>query len=288
MIKSMTAFGRAEKIFQGTKFALELHSVNRKVLDITLQIPKDLLRFDIEIRQKISSHIQRGAVTLRLSIENLGDYSQAFTHLSQKIKSAKKSWDKLAKDLGCEPVSLPFLVEQLELFFPQELSPEDSVIREALEELMEKGLKEFDERRKKEGRVLAKDIEERLKKIETALKKIETKAPKAVLKHREKLRERIQAIVSECEERLLKEIAIFAEKVDITEELVRLSSHLKQFREELKNGKGVGRTLDFLLQELHRETNTIAAKSADQEVSSLTIQIKGELEKIREQVQNIE
>ncbi len=290
----MTAFGRAEKITSSGRFVLEIHSVNRKTLDIALYIPKDLIRFDIDLRQMIGEVVQRGSVTLRLSVTLDQNSTHLFSTYRERLKPLKEGWSKIAESLGLDPkeeINLPFLLRQLEATASPDLYPDDEEIKTILKELATEALSLFSERRKQEGQSLLEDMEARLKAIEKDVLKIKNKAQDAVKKYREKLLERIKEVSTgeECDERILREVALYAEKVDITEEIIRLETHLKQFSKELHTSqKSIGRTLDFMIQEMHREINTIASKSADIEISSLTITIKSELEKIREQVQNIE
>jgi uncharacterized protein YicC (UPF0701 family) len=294
MIKSMTAYGRASRSTPQGQWVLEIHSVNRKMLDINTNIPKELLSYDIEIRKLISERIQRGLVTIRLALHKEEGTIFGIPSLEQ-FRKFKAEWERLAIQLGYDPkqaITLSFLSSQWQLSGTPWLHGVPN-LQELIRALVEDAMKELIIMKEKEGSILAQDIKERLQLIEHDLKKISQKSPHAVTYYREKLKSRIQEVCenqSESDERILREVALFAEKVDITEELIRLDSHLFQFRMFLnaKEEKSIGRTLDFLTQEMNREINTLGAKSADSEISHLTVKIKSEIEKIREQIQNIE
>jgi len=289
----MTAYGRASRSTPQGQWVLEIHSVNRKMLDINTNIPKEFLSYDIEIRKWIAEQIQRGLITVRLTFHK----EEAFvTPLVDQFKQFKHDWEKLAAELGYDPkqaVTLSFLSEQWQLSEASPWMQKFPDLKELIHVLVEETLKELLSMKIKEGEILLQDIKERLHFIEQDLKKISGRSAQATEHYREKLKSRLQEISqnqTECDERILREVAIFAEKIDITEELIRLDSHLSQFNIflEAKEEKSIGRTLDFLTQEMNREVNTLASKSADSEISHLTVKIKSEIEKIREQIQNIE
>jgi len=287
----MTAYGRAAIETPFGQWVIEIHSINRKMLDISIHLPRELLRFDTEIRKWITEAISRGQITVRVNSSFEGAAQASYSVLS----ALKQFWEKIAKDLGYNPkeaVDLAFLTQQMH-FLPQEVSKDqESQLLSALKQGVQETLKALIQMKEKEGGALEKDVEMRLKLIESTLAKISRRSPEVVERSREKMREKMKEIIpvlSEMEARLAQEVALLAEKLDITEELTRLDSHLQQFFERLKSGeKALGRTLDFLVQEMHREINTIASKSADAGISQEAITVKSELEKIREQIQNIE
>lgn len=295
MIKSMTAYSRMSASSPLGKFVIEIHSVNRKMLDMSLYLPKDLLRFDIELRKLMGQYLERGQVTLRLTMQGEGASSKLFSHFSSQLKVLKEGWEKVARDLGYDPgkmVDLPFLVSQLSSMPPPESKEDEEAIAESLKSAVESGLKDLLKMKEKEGGVLAADLLKRLEMIEENASAVEQRKELPLEYYRKKLIERLQEIgqaAQEHEERILREVALMAEKMDITEELVRLRTHIGQFRNYLASKeKAVGRTLDFLTQEMHREINTLGAKSGDSEISAHVVKMKSELDKIREQVQNIE
>lgn len=295
MIKSMTAYSRASISAPLGRFVVEIHSVNRKMLDMSLYLPKDLLRFDIELRKRLSQSLERGQVTLRLTVQSDGIAGKLFSSYSIQLKGLKEGWEKLARELGYDPakmIDLPFLVSQLQTMPPSETKEEEEGIKEALKEVIEAALDDLMQMKETEGKTLALDIQKRLKIIEENIAVVELKKDEPLLRYRKKLIERLKDVGhlhGEAEERIAREVALLAEKMDITEELVRLHAHIEQFRIHLSSHeKAVGRTLDFLTQEMHREINTLGSKSTDSDISIYVVKMKGELDKIREQVQNIE
>ena len=295
MIRSMTAFGRAATTTPTGRWVVEVHSVNRKMLDLSIYLPKNLLFLDVELRKWLAPLVHRGQVTIRVVLqldEAMGTLSDA--HL-KKLSRLKAEWEKIAEGLGFDPkeaINFAFLARQLETHPTQDFLHDEERIAKELREVFATAVKEWNAMKEREGNALLQDLLLRLEMLERALQKIEAKAPDAPLRYRQKLTEKIAEISSlsgDIEDRVLREVALYAEKLDVTEELVRLKSHLEQFRKALSSEeKSIGRTLDFLTQEIHREIMTISSKSADGEVISLTLAMKGELEKIKEQVQNIE
>lgn len=285
MTRSMTAYSRViSSEIDGLKWTVEIHSVNRKTLDVNLYLPRDLLFLDIELRKLISQSLQRGQVTVKVNFEK----EKQSTVVIPVLKKLKTGWEKTAKELGFpkEEITLSFLLSQTDQtsFFGEEVETElKKTVKEALDGLIK--MKEV------EGKALAADLLKRIKHLKdnvSAMEKLSSKAPEL---YREKLLLRLQQILKESldDERVLREVALFAEKADVTEEVTRLKSHLVQFGDLLKSkGESIGRTLDFLIQEILREINTISSKSADLAQTQLAVSSKAELEKIREQVQNIE
>jgi uncharacterized protein (TIGR00255 family) len=294
MTKSMTAYGRTSHATAFGRLVIEVQSVNRKMLDINVYLPKDLLRFEVDMRKWLSSDIERGQVTVRVTLQAEQTGGGLWQAQAAQLKALKGSWDTLARDLGCDPqnVDLRFLVEQLQKTSPFQTVEEEAPMRDALEAALSETLLTLNKMKQQEGKVLGQDILKRLDLITEALKVIESRKELPLVRYQQKIRERlaeISALSPELEEKIARELALLAEKMDITEEIVRLYSHMDQLRAHLSSSsKSIGRTLDFLVQEMNREINTLGAKSADTEVSTLVVKMKGELEKIREQVQNIE
>lgn len=294
MIKSMTAYGRASIRSPLGRLAVEIHSVNRKMLDLSIYLPKDLLRFDIDIRKWLGAELERGQITLRLNMmsEEEGGNVLSEGYLAQ-LKALKSGWDKSARELGFNPaevVDLQFLIAQMQTV-PM-AGMDEEAMKASLKQAVESALEELMKMKETEGKTLVLDIQKRLKIIEENISAIELKKDEPLHRYRKKLIERLKDIGhlhGEAEERIGREVALLAEKMDVTEELVRLRSHIEQFLHHLFTPqKSVGRTLDFLAQEMHREINTLGSKSADSDISLYVVRIKGELDKIKEQVQNIE
>lgn len=288
MTRSMTAYAQAKsKEIEGLSWVVELHSVNRKMLDVHMHTGRELLFLDMEIRKEISKSIHRGKLTVKIS---LAKSKQTIASLSL-LKKLKSQFAKMAKELrlSSDEITLPFLLLQLDrVSLEEELGPK---IQAELKKTLQKALQDLLKMKQTEGRALSADISKRLKTLSTNITAIEKESSKSPEKYRKKLTDRLNQIFegSEVDERVLKEIAFFAEKIDVTEEIIRLKSHLKQMADLLSSKEeSMGRTLDFLTQEMLREINTIASKSASLSVTKKTIASKAELEKIREQVQNIE
>jgi uncharacterized protein (TIGR00255 family) len=295
MIKSMTAYSRASVSSPLGRLVIEIHSVNRKMLDMSLYLPKDLLRFDIEMRKWLSQFLERGQVTLRLALQSEGVSGKLMSSYSVQLKALKEGWEKLARELGYDSakmVDLSFLVSQLQTLPSSESKEEEETLKASLKEAVDTALQELMQMKETEGKTLALDIQKRLKIIEENVAAVELKKEVPLVHYRKKLIERLKEVGhlhGEAEERIAREVALLADKMDVTEELVRLRAHIEQFRQHLfSQEKAVGRTLDFLTQEMHREINTLGSKSADSEISLYVVKIKSELDKIREQVQNIE
>lgn len=293
-MRSMTAYARVHTQRVGEQWAIEIHSVNRKMLDLNLNLPRDCLCFDIEIRKWIAEKILRGQISVRIIRELSEGGALLSKRYLEQLKELKRSWQNAARDLGFdekEAVDLRFLAEQMQLI-PLSSGREEEADRKFLKEAVDCCLAELLEMKEREGKALAEDVLKRLKLIEEQLLLVSNQAPNAAARFKLRLQEKLAELAQvtpDVEERIQREVVILIEKGDITEELTRLSSHLEQFRLLLRGDeKSVGRTLDFLTQEMHREINTIGSKCADKEISQSVVLMKGEVEKIREQIQNLE
>ncbi|MFY7843214.1 MAG: YicC/YloC family endoribonuclease [Rhabdochlamydiaceae bacterium] len=294
MIKSMTAFAKDEIEIDGAKWLLELHSVNRRNLEFSLHIPKDLLHLDIDLRNWVGEHVKRGHISIRLSFQNAIKKNNFFT-ISEinHLQALKADYENISDTLQLpkESITLSFLLNQFHLLSIQNNQFNENV-KDHLKDLVEKTLIKFKEMKRIEGEALEKDLRYRISLLEKSLKIICGMDKDVLNKYQNKLLNKMAALdlsLEDMQDRLLKEAVIWADKSDITEEIVRLESHLAQFLSIMKSDeKTVGRTLDFLCQEIHRELNTMGAKSVDVNLSYEVLNMKTELEKIREQVQNIE
>lgn len=290
----MTAYGRASGEIADLNCVVEIHSINRKGLDIHIFAPKELLCFDIDIRKLIGEKISRGQITVRIIFKQDGASLEGSSYYLDHLKQLKEKWELIASGLGFSKnvIDLPFLAGQMQTFTAPDLSKGGEAVQEALNAILEQALQDFMKMKLTEGKNIAKDVESRLQQIKEDLAKVGERSANAPAKYRDKLKEKLEEALQVKtleDERLLREVALFAEKVDITEEITRLSSHLQQGFGLLKSQeKSVGRVFDFLIQEMLREVNTIASKSSDLEIANLTISMKSEIEKIREQIQNVE
>lgn len=293
VIKSMTGFGRSHLQESGVQLTVEILSVNRKHLDINIMLPKHLNRFDPDIRKQIGSSILRGHVTVRISVIFNVDAPLSVQANIAMARQYYQGWSDIAGALGLDKssFSLSLLEKETDLFVYRETEGMGG-FADLLTQGVAEALRPFSAMRECEGKLLREDISARLEGLKKELDQIAVKAPEAVEKYRNKLLEKIKTflpLTESTDERLLKEIALFAEKVDICEEVVRFNSHIDQFQEMLKKGPpAAGKTAEFLVQELGRETNTIGSKCSDLAITQSVMRIKTELERIREQIQNIE
>jgi len=294
MFTSMTGYGRANASSKYGKFLIEIQSVNRKFLETFVILPKELMRFEVEIKRWISDHIKRGQITVRIVLSPETKEVSEFLPNEILLKKLSNSWKSIARKLHLDEkqVNLQFLAQQSQQLITSSNVRHEEKIREVLKKGINIALREMILMKKKEGSILATDMQKRLKYLAKKIKAIEKSAPDSALRFKNRLLQKVKEFFppqGEIDERVLKEIAIYSEKVDITEEIIRFCSHLEQFTQLLKEKKNaIGRKMDFIIQEMFREINTIAAKSSEVSISRNVIEIKAELEKIREQVQNIE
>ncbi|KXB97452.1 MAG: hypothetical protein AA908_06225 [Chlorobi bacterium NICIL-2] len=291
-MKSMTALSTASLSEQGIRATVEIRTVNGRYLEISCRLPKQLSHKEIELRELVRSTIGRG--TVQVTVKTDSDSPLASALSLERIEAYWQQLEKLRKKLK---ISTPLSLGEL-LRIPDIYTTDDAALLELAErewkvvvKALRAALASLDTMRKNEGKELAKDIRTRIKTIEERLDRIEERSMQRVPEERERLRARIAQLFESDEideQRLQLEILLLADKLDCSEEIVRLRSHIKFFLEALKSTEPVGRQLNFLLQEMHREINTIGSKANDAEISQLVVSVKEELERIREQVQNIE
>lgn len=294
MLKSMTAFGRASFQNEMGQFTIEIQSVNRKFLEINVQLPRELSYFDVEIKKWLQSFILRGQVSVKVMASFEGKSPFIVVPNLALAKQIKEAWSTIAKQLELDQgvIDLKLLSQSEDILLFEENRHEEENYRQVLKQVLDQAVTRFMQMKSLEGAVLQSDILARSEKIRHAIAIIEERTPYATKKYREKLMGRLEELLPEHvenEERILREVALFAEKIDIAEEITRFSCHLIRFEEVVQGAdSSVGKTLEFILQELGREVNTIGSKSSDIEIARLVIDIKSELERIREQIQNIE
>ncbi len=291
-MRSMTGYGRGQSIQNGNKFSVELNSVNRKQSDVVVTLPRELSELEPRIRDIINSEVTRGRLNVVIATHYNTGATQRVALDSALARSYFEAMQALQKELG---VAGEISIETV-LRAPGVLRVADDAIVvddvwPSVESALKEALADLVGMREREGKHLAKDLIKRLKIVRESLRKIRGFQPNVMKKYRQSLLERIQRAGIEMEmddERLTKEVIFFAEKSDITEELTRLESHFAQFAHQLRRNEPVGRTLEFISQEIAREFNTLGAKANDIEISQLVVICKSEMEKIREQIQNIE
>ena len=293
MVKSMTAYGRSLRQSSLGKWLIEVHSVNKKSIDFNILIPKDLFQFDLEIRKKIALFFKRGQITVKISFypcESCCDLNQRI----QTLRLMKEEMEKACKEIGCstEEISFPFLYEEMKVSSSSALLTEKETVKEELMLGLEEALEACVKMKKAEGSALSEAFKNHISDLKKSLHSIEEKVEGLEERYRKKILDKLQdfkEITAEDKDRVLREVFFYTEKADVTEEITRMFSHIEQFLKILSSEEpSVGRTMDFLIQEMGREVNTIASKSDDLEISYAALKMKGEIEKIREQAQNIE
>jgi len=290
----MTGYGRGECAEDGSKVTVELSSVNRKQMEISLNLPRELESLESRVRDEINREISRGRLAVKVSLHAAdGDWSGRLKLNAPLAKAYARELNRLAKELKLAgAVSLEVLVRAPGVLQADDEFGDVEKFWPAAEKALRKALAALIKMREREGAHLADDLKKRIAVIRQSVERIQKRAPEVVKYFQEQLRERIKNAGLEMpavdDERLLKEIVYFADRSDISEELTRLQSHFQQFNDCAKSKEPVGRTLDFLTQEMNREVNTIGSKANDSLISREVVALKAELEKFREQVQNVE
>ena len=290
-MRSMTGYGRGDADYAGAKFSVELNSVNRKQSDIVMNLPRDLAALEPRIRQAINEKISRGRMNV-LVVMHQGENGAALALDTALARSYHDAMLTLQKELSAPgEITIGTILQAPGVMRSPEQSIDADEAWPVVQRALGTALSELIKMREREGKHLAKDLIHRLKTLRAEIKEIRKLYPDVVKKYRAVLRERLEKAGLDLpldDERLLKEVTIFADRSDISEELTRLESHLAQFAHHLRKNEPVGRTLEFITQEIFRELNTLGAKSNDAGISQHVVACKSELEKIREQIQNLE
>jgi uncharacterized protein (TIGR00255 family) len=292
MLKSMTGFGRAEGETTLGKVMVESRSVNHRYCDINIKLPKRLSLFENRIKEIVRSQVSRGRIDVSIRLDNSGEEK---VQLSVDLDLAKQYY-RVLQDLKeklqlKDEITLNLLAGGKDLITAKEESGDIEPYWEEVLPILKQSFKNMDDMKQLEGESLVKDLQQRLEHIAKQLQLIKQQLPSRLKAYHIRLQDRLRSLLEGMEidpSRFQQEIAFLAERADITEEIVRAESHLAQFNTQLGGNEPAGRKMDFLLQEIHREVNTVSAKVNDAEISQRVVEIKSELEKIREQVQNIE
>lgn len=291
-MRSMTGYGRGEADHAGTKVSVELNSVNRKQSDIVINLPRDLAPLEPQIRQTINEKISRGRMNVNVGLQESANGASALALDTALARSYHAAMLTLQKELSAPgEITIGTILQAPGVMRSPEHTVDSDDAWPLVQRALAAALNELIKMREREGKHLAKDLIHRLKTLRKEIKEIRAIYPDVVKKYRTALRERLEKSGLDLpldDERLLKEITIFADRSDISEELTRLESHLAQFAHHLRKNEPVGRTLEFITQEIFRELNTLGAKSNDASISQHVVACKSELEKIREQIQNLE
>lgn len=292
MIKSMTGFGRAENLQGNRKFTVEMKAVNHRYFDVSIKMPKKLGFFEAAIRSLLKTYMQRGKVDVFITYEDFTEENVSLKYNEAIAAQYLKYYHQMAQTFGIkEDIGVAALGRCPEVFTMEEQTVDEKEIWAVLEKALKDACEQFVESRITEGERLKEDLFDKLDGMIRDVDAIEDRYPQIMTEYREKLTAKVEELLGDAqleENRIAAEVILFADKICTDEETVRLKSHIESMREELLTGGSVGRKLDFLAQEMNREANTILSKANDLETSNRAINLKTEIEKIREQIQNIE
>ena len=292
MVKSMTGFGRCEISEGDRKMTVEMKSVNHRYLDVAIKMPKKLNFFESAIRSLLKTYIQRGKVDVFITYEDLSEANTTLRYNQALAAEYLKYLNQMAEEFHLEQdVKVSALSRYPEVLVMEEVQEDEEELWKLLEKAVKGACEQFVETRIREGENLKRDLLIKLDELLEHVAYVEERSPQIVAEYREKLTEKVKELLADTqmeESRIAAEVTIYADKICVDEEIVRLKSHIKHTKETLEKEDSVGRKLDFIAQEMNREANTILSKANDLTVSNYGIDLKTEIEKVREQIQNIE
>ncbi len=292
MIKSMTGFGRCEVAENNRKFTVEMKSVNHRYLDFNIKMPKKLNFFESAIRAELKQYISRGKVDIFITYEDFTENNTSIRYNRDVAAEYLRYLKQMSEEFGLEDdVRVSTLSKYPEVFTMEEQDIDEEELWKELQKAVAGAAEGFVQTRIAEGENLKNDLLEKLEGMLLLVDRIEERYPVIQAEYRDKLAEKVRELLGDAqvdEGRLLTEVAIFADRICVDEEVVRLRSHIETTSKTLREGGSIGRKLDFIAQEMNREANTILSKANDLEVSGCAIELKTEIEKVREQIQNIE
>lgn len=292
MIKSMTGYGRAEQSTDEMDVAVELKSVNHRYLEFSARVPRNYAFLEERLKRYFQQRVSRGKLDVFVSIDASRQPGVAVELNEPLAEAYAAALRRLAVCAGLPEESLLSRIAQYpDLMNVRKETPDEEAVWSLVEPAAEEALAAFMRMREAEGQRMKQDVLERLDAILRQVAFVESRSPETVKNYRERIEQKVRELLGDAqvdEQRLLTETALFADKVAVAEETVRLRSHMDQVRALLESGEPVGRKLDFIVQEMNREANTIGSKAQDMEVTRAVVEIKSEIEKIREQIQNIE
>lgn len=292
MIKSMTGFGRCEIVENNRKFTVEMKSVNHRYLDVNIKMPKKLNFFEAAIRSELKKYISRGKVDIFITYEDFSENTSGVRYNKEAAEAYLRYLRQMAQEFGLDDdIRVSTLSKYPEVFTMEEQNVDEEELWKELQKALAGAAELFVQTRVAEGEHLREDLIAKLDGMEQLVDLIAERSPKIVAEYRQKLADKVKELLGDNtmdEARILTEVTIFADKVCVDEELVRLRSHIETTKKTLLEGGSIGRKLDFIAQEMNREANTILSKANDLEVSNCAIELKTEIEKVREQIQNIE
>ncbi len=292
MIKSMTGFGRSEMATETQKVIVEIKSVNHRYCDLNIKMPKKLSFFESNIRTLLKEYIQRGKVDVYISYEDYTEAKECVRYRKEIAKEYFSYLNQIEKDFGIEnDVTVSKLSRYPEVLVLEEQPVDEGELWKTLEDPIRDAAVRFVQSRAKEGENLQVDLIEKLDSMLQLVAVIEERSPKLVEEYRQKLEAKVKELLESTsidESRIATEVTIYADKICVDEEIVRLKSHITSTKDTILAGGSIGRKLDFIAQEMNREANTILSKANDITISNHAIELKTEIEKVREQIQNIE
>ena len=292
MVKSMTGYGRAVETVNGREFTVEIRSVNNRYLDCTVKLPRSFSFAEEAVKAAVKAAVSRGKVDVYISVRSETEADVQVTLNKPVVEGYLAAMRQMVTEYGvCDDISVSALSRMSDVFVVDKPKADEDQLKADLLSVVDKALLTYDAMRITEGLALENDLRSRAATILELVAQVEEQNPKTVSDYRKRLEEKMREVLenkSIDESRILTEAAIFADKVAVDEETVRLRSHLEQMDTMLSGSGGIGRKLDFLLQEMNREANTTGSKCSDVKVARIVVDIKAELEKIREQTQNIE
>lgn len=292
MIKSMTGFGRCEVSEAERKFMVEMKSVNHRYLDVNIKMPKKLNFFEAAIRNLLKEYIQRGKVDIFITYEDFTENKVSIKYNADLAAEYMKYLRRMGEEFSLDDdIRVSTLSRYPEVFTMEEQNIDEEEIWKLLEKAIRGAAKCFVETRIQEGENLRNDLIKKLDGMYGHISYIEERSPQIIIEYKQKLEQKVRELLEDAkvdDNRLLMEVTLFADKVCVDEEIVRLKSHIQTTKETLQQGGGIGRKLDFIAQEMNREANTILSKANDLVISNRAIELKTDIEKVREQIQNIE
>lgn len=292
MIKSMTGFGRCEIAENSRKITVEMKSVNHRYLDVNLKMPKSLNFFESAIRSELKNYITRGKVDVFISYEDLSEHTSTVRYHKEVAEEYFRYLKQMAEDFGLDnDIRVSSLSKYPDVFTMEEAGVDEEELWKEIQKAVDGAAGMFVETRITEGEHLRDDLLEKLEGMLKLVSFISERSPQILEEYRNRLEEKVKELLGDAtvdESRLLTEVTLFADKVCVDEEVVRLKSHIATTKNTLLEGGSIGRKLDFIAQEMNREANTILSKANDLEISNCAIELKTEIEKVREQIQNIE
>ena len=292
MVKSMTGYGRCVETVNGREFTVEVRSVNNRYLDCTVKLPRSLTFAEETVKQAVKAAISRGKVDVFITVRSEGGMEAKVTLNAAMVEGYLSAMKQMVTDYGVtDDISVSLLSRMNDVFSIEREEVDEEQLLSDLMGVVKQALENYNAMRATEGKALENDLRSRGETILSLVSQVEAGNAQTVVDYRTRLYNKLKEVLANTaidESRILTEAAIFADKVAVDEETVRLRSHLKQMNTMLTGGGAVGRKLDFLLQEMNREANTIGSKCTDVALARIVVDIKAELEKIREQTQNIE